>query len=114
MPLGDLIGLLGLPRFSLARLALALGLLVVAVGLAIAGFIELVEALHLYLLLHVSPAVAALLVGLLLLVLAGLLCLLAQRLARPLPAAAPRRPQSTTADPAVAEAVAWVQRHPGQ
>jgi hypothetical protein len=113
IPLGDLIELLGLPRFSLARLALAFGLLIVAVGLGIAGFIGVLDALHLYLLLHVSPAVAALLVGLLLLVLAGVLCLIAQRLTRPLPAA-PRRPPSATADPAAAEAVAWVQRHPGQ
>jgi hypothetical protein len=111
IPLGDLVGLLGLPRFSPARLALAFGMLVVAVGLGIAGFIGLVDALHLYLLLHVSPAVAALLVGLLLLVLAGVLCLIAQRLTRPLPA--PRRP-SGKSDDATVEALAWIRRHPGQ
>lgn len=110
-PIRELIALLGLPRFSLARLGLALGLLIVAIGLAIAGFIGLVDALHLYLLWHLSPPVAALLIGLLLLLLAGVLCLVARRLTRPLPA--PRRPSPARGD-ASAEALAWALRHPGQ
>ena len=111
VPLGELIALLGLPRLSLARLALAFGLLVVAIGLGIAGFIGLVDALHLYLLRHLSPPVAKLLIGLLLLLLAGSLCLIARGLTRPLPA--PRRPTTASGD-AGAQALAWVQRHPGQ
>jgi hypothetical protein len=111
IPLGDLIALLGLPRFSPARLAVAFGLLIVAIGLAIAGFVGLLEALHLYLLRHLSPPLAKLVIGLLLLVLAGVLCLVARRLTRPLPA--PLRRVSET-DDAGAQALAWVQRHPGQ
>jgi divalent metal cation (Fe/Co/Zn/Cd) transporter len=110
IPLRELIALLGLPRFSLARLALAVGLLIVAIGLAIAGFIGLIDALQLYLLRHVSAPVAALLVGLVLLALAGALGLIARRLVRPLPP--PKR--SATESQATAEALAWVQRHPGQ
>jgi hypothetical protein len=111
IPVQQLIALLGLPRFSLARLALAFGLLIVAVGLGIAGLIGLVGALRLYLLLVVSPATANLLMGLLSLLLAGGLCLLAHRLTRPLPAS--RRSSSEDGD-AAAQAIAWVQRHPGQ
>lgn len=103
--------LLGLPRFSLARLALAFGLLIVAIGLGIAGFVGLVDALHLYLLRHLSAPVASLIIGLLLLLLAGALCLVARRLTRPLPA--PSRPPAASGD-AGSEALAWVQRHPGQ
>jgi hypothetical protein len=110
VPLGELIALLGLPRFSLARLALAFGLLIVAIGLAIAGFVGLLEALHLYLLRHLSPPLAKLVVGFLLLVLAGVLCLLARRLTRPLPV--PERPAAETGD--AGAALAWVRRHPGQ
>jgi hypothetical protein len=111
IPVPQLIALLGLPRFSLARLAMAFGLLVVAIGLGIAGFIGLIDALHLYLLIYVSPPVAALLVGLVLLLLAGVLCLIAGRLSRPL---SPSRPPATGGGDATAEAIAWVQRHPGQ
>jgi hypothetical protein len=111
IPLGELIALLGLPRFSLARLALAFGLLIVAIGLGIAGFVGLVEALHLYLLRHLSAPVAKLLIGLLLLVLAGALCLVARRLSSPLPA--PKRSEAAR-DDAGSEALAWVRRHPGQ
>jgi hypothetical protein len=111
IPLAELIALLGLPRFSLPRLALAFGLLIVAIGLGIAGFIGLVGALHLYLLRHVSAPVAELLIGLALLLLAGGLCLIAYRLTRPLPP--PKRP-ATKGGEASAEALAWVQRHPGQ
>ena len=106
-----MIALLGLPRFSLARLALAFGLLIVAIGLGIAGFVGLVEALHLYLLRHLSAPVARLLIGLLLLVLAGALCLVARGLTRPLPA---RRRAPATSGEAGAEALDWVRRHPGQ
>jgi hypothetical protein len=111
IPVPQLIALLGLPRFSLARLAMAFGLLVVAMGLGIAGFVGLIDALHLYLLRHLSPPVAALLVGLVLLLLAGVLCLIAGRLSRPL--SRPGR-STTESHDASAEALAWVQRHPGQ
>jgi hypothetical protein len=111
IPLRELIALLGLPRFSPARLAAAFGLLIVAVGLAIAGFVELMEALYLYLLQHLSPPVAKLLIGLALLLLAGALCLIARRLTRPLP---PRKRPTTVSGDASAEALAWVRRHPGQ
>ena len=111
IPLGELIALLGLRRFSPARLGLAFGLLIVAIGLGIAGFVGLMEALHLYLLQHLSPPVAKLLVGLLLLLLAGALGLVARRLARPLPA--PKRPAAASGE-ASAQALAWVRRHPGQ
>jgi hypothetical protein len=111
MPLRERIARLGLPRFSLARLAVAFGLLVVAIGLAIAGFIGLVSALHLYLLRHLSPPVAELLIGLTLLLLALALCLIARRLTRPLPW--PKRSTSEGSD-ATAQAIAWVQQHPGQ
>ena len=111
IPIRELIALLGLPRFSLARLALAFGLLIVAIGLAIAGFVALVDAVHLYLLLVVSPPTADLLVGLLLLLLAGILCLVAYRVTRA-PPAARRRPADV--DAATVEALAWVRRHPGQ
>jgi hypothetical protein len=83
----------------------------VAIGLGIAGFIGLIDALHLYLLIYVSPPVAALLVGLVLLLLAGVLCLIAGRLSRPL---SPSRRPATGGGDATAEAIAWVQRHPGQ
>jgi hypothetical protein len=111
IPLRELIELLGLPRFSPARLALAFGLLIVAIGLGIAGFVGLTDALHLYLLRHLSPPVAKLVIGLVLLLLAGVLCLIARHLIRPLPAA--RRPTSASTE-AGAEALAWVRRHPGQ
>ena len=68
-------------------------------------------ALHLYLLRHVSAPVAELLIGMALLLLAGGLCLIAYRLTRPLPP--PKRP-AAKGDDASAEALAWVQRHPGQ
>jgi len=111
IPLRELIALLGLPRFSLARLALAFGLLIVAMGLSIAGFVGLVGALHLYLLRHVSAPVAELLIGMALLLLAGGLCLIAYRLTRPLP---PPKQPAAKGDDASAEALAWVRRHPGQ
>jgi hypothetical protein len=111
VPIQQLIGLLGLPRFSLARLAMACGLLIVAVGLAIAGFIGLVGALHVALLRWLGPVSASLLVGLVLLLLAGGLCLIARRLAQPLPAS---KRSSVASDAATAEAIAWVQQHPSQ
>lgn len=105
---------LGLPRFSPARLALAFGLLIVAIGLGIAGFVALVDALRVYLLLTLGPILAHLLVGLLLLLLAGALCLIAYRLSRPLAGSAGRRQARDGADVAAAEAMLWVRRHPGQ
>jgi hypothetical protein len=111
IPLRELIELLGLPRFSMGRLALAFGLLIVAVGLSIAGFIGLLSALHLYLLRHVSAPVAELLIGIALLLMAGGLCLIAYRLTRPLP---PSKRSAAKGGEASAQALAWVQRHPGQ
>ena len=105
---------LGLPRFSPARIALAFGLLIVAIGLAIAGFVVLVGALRFYLLLMVGPIFAELLVGLALLLLAGVMCLIAYRLSRPLAASAARRETAGAADLAAAEALLWARRHPGQ
>lgn len=112
IPLRELLALLGLPHFSLARLALAFGLLIVAIGLAIAAFIALVDAVYLYLLLVVRPPTAHLLVSLLLLLLAACLCLIAYRLTRFAPAR-PRDPPPDV-DAATAEALGWVRRHPGQ
>ena len=112
IPLGELIALLGLRRFSPARLGLAFGLLIVAIGLGIAGFVELMEALYLYLLQHLSPPVAKLLIGLALLLLAAALCLIARRLIRPLPA--PGRPTTASGAASAEAALAWVRRHPGQ
>jgi hypothetical protein len=115
IPLRELMALLGLPRFSLARLAFAFGLLVVAIGLAIAAFIALVDAAYLYLLLVVSPPTAHLLVSLLLLLLAACLCLIAYRLTRFAPAPARQRQSPPPdVDAATAEALGWIQRHPGQ
>ena len=109
VPLRELVALLGLPRFSLARLALAFGLLIVAIGLGIAGFVGLVDALYLTLLLYVEPAIAKLVIGLVLLLLAAILLLIARLLTRPLP-----QPQRVAADHGADEALAWVKRHPGQ
>lgn len=111
IPIRQLIGLLGLPRFSPARLALAFGLLIVAVGLTIAGLVSLVGALRLVLMMWVSPPMASLLVGLALLLLAGVLCLIARRLTRPL-SASKRSP--ATGDAATVQAIAWIQQHPSQ
>jgi divalent metal cation (Fe/Co/Zn/Cd) transporter len=112
-PLGELMALLGLPHFSLARLGVAFALLIVAIGLAIAAFVALIDAVHLYLLLVVSPPVAHLLVGLLLLLLAACLCLVAHRLTRSRPTR--RRQQAAAdADAATAAALGWIRRHPGQ
>jgi hypothetical protein len=104
--------LLGLPNFSLARLGVAFGLLIVAIGLAIAAFIALIDAVHLYLLLVVSPPTAHLLVSLLLLLLAASLCLIAYRLTRFAPAR--RRQPAADGDAAAAAALGWIRRHPGQ
>jgi hypothetical protein len=112
VPIQQLIGLLGLPRFSLARLGMAFGLLIVAIGLAITGFIGLVGALRLSLLRWLDPAMASLVVALALLLLAAILCLIARRLARPLPIA--KRPAPVPSDAATVQAIAWVQQHPGQ
>jgi hypothetical protein len=71
--------LLGLPRMSFARLGFALALFVLALVLAIAGFIQLVGALRLALLMWTAePALASLITGLILLLLGGLLVLVAR------------------------------------
>ena len=71
--------LLGLRSMSLARLGLALALCVLALVLAIAAFVQLIAALRLALLLWTAePALASLLTGLILLLLAGLLALVAR------------------------------------
>jgi len=117
IPLRELTALLGLPHFSLTRLALAFGLLSVAIGLAIAAFIALVDAVYLYLLLVVSPPTAHLLVSLLLLLLAACLCLIAYRLTRFGPARRHPQPAAAAApdvDAATAVALDWIRRHPGQ
>lgn len=108
----QLIRLLGLPRFSLAGLALAFGLLVVAIGLAIAGVVNLVAALRLAVLPWLGLVYANVLVAVVLLLLAGGLCLVARRLARPLQPTRP--PSSGTGDAATVQAIAWMQEHPTQ
>jgi hypothetical protein len=115
--LADLAALLGLPRFSLARLALALALLAVATGLAIAAFVELVAAFRLALLTVLHPAWASLATAGFMFLLVLALGLAAYRLSRPLPPparAAGGRSGANAADPALAEALRWVQGHPQQ
>jgi hypothetical protein len=68
-----LAALLGLSRVSFARLGLALALFVLALGLAIAAFAQLIDALELALLMLIAePALASLIAGLILLALASL------------------------------------------
>ncbi len=115
--LADLAALLGLPRFSLTRLALALALLAVATGLAIAAFVELVDALRFALLTVLHPAWARLATAGFIFLLVLALGLAAYRLSRPLPPSA--RPEATpsgaaAADPALAQALRWVRGHPQQ
>jgi len=75
--------LLGLPSISFARLGFALALFVLALVLAIAGFIQLVGALRLALLMWTAaPALASLLTGLILLLLGGLLVIVARHYLR--------------------------------
>jgi heme/copper-type cytochrome/quinol oxidase subunit 1 len=112
--LADLATLLGLPRFSLTRLALALALLAVATGLAITAFVELVDALRLALLTVLHPAWASLVTAGFILLLVVALGLVAWRLSRPLPAPARRAAGAAPADPALAQALRWVQGHPQQ
>jgi len=115
-PLATLAALLGLPRISLARVALALAILIVAAGLAIAAFVEMVDALRLALLTVLHPAWVRLITGGALLALAGLLVLVAARLARPLPRPSPEPrggEAAGSADP-LAVALAWVRAHPQQ
>lgn len=112
--LADLAALLGLPRFSLTRLALALALLAVATGLAITAFVELVDAVRFALLTVLHPAWASLVTAGFILMQVLVLGLVAWRLSRPLPL--PARPVAGTApgDPALAQALRWVQGHPQQ
>lgn len=114
VPVRALAALLGLPRISPSRVALALALLIVAVGLAIAGFIELVAALRLALLTVLHPAWVSLIVAATILALAAGLCLVAYRLSRPLPPPPERRPSEQKGPDPLAETLAWVRAHPQQ
>ena len=116
-PLGALVALLGLPRISLRRVALALGLLVVATVLTIVALVELAHALRLALLIVLDPAWVALIIGAGLLLVAALLGLTAWRLGRPLPP--PPRPtpapgRTTAEGDLLTLAIAWVRAHPQQ
>lgn len=113
-PLATLRELLGLPRLSPARLALAGALLIVAAGLAIAGLIELVDALRLALLTVLHPAWVSLIIALVILLLVAGLCACAYRLSRPLPPRPPPVPVAPAGDDAALLALAWMHRHPGQ
>ncbi len=115
--LADLAALLGLPRFSLTRLVLALALLAVATALAIAAFVELIDALRFALLTVLHPAWASLVTAGFIFLLVLALGLTAWQLSRPLPP--PTRPKAersgaAPADPALAQALRWVQGHPQQ
>jgi hypothetical protein len=112
--LADLAALLGLPRFSLARLALALALLAVATGLAITAFVELIDALRLALLTVLHPAWASLVTAGFIFLLVAALGLFAYRLSRPLPPRAPPSSGAAPASPALAETLRWVKGHPQQ
>jgi len=71
--------LLGLPRMSFARLGFALSLFVLALVLAIAAFTQLIGALRLGLLMWTAePALASLIAGLVLLLLAWLMVIVAR------------------------------------
>ncbi len=112
--LADLAALLGLPRFSIARLALSFALLVVATALAIAAFIELIGALRLALLTVLHPAWASLATAGFIFVLAASVCLTAWRLSRPLPPLDLPATGAAPLDPGLAEALGWVRGHPQQ
>ncbi len=114
--LAELAALLGLPRFSPSRLALALALLAVATGLAITAFVELVDAFRFALLTVLHPAWASLATAGFIFLLVLALGLAAYRLSRPLPPP-PRpagEPAAAGASPALAEALRWVRGHPQQ
>ena len=114
--LADLAALLGLPRFSLARLALALALFAVATALAITAFVELIDALRFALLTVLHPAWASLATAGFIFLLVLALGLAAYRLSRPLPPRArpAGEPAGAAASPALAEALRWVRGHPQQ
>jgi len=113
-PISLLAALLGLPRLSPARLMVALAVSIVAGGLAIAGVIELAEALRAALLTLLHPAWVSLIIGLLILVIATVLGVVGHRLGRPLPPPPmPERPRGEGVDP-LAQALAWVRAHPQQ
>lgn len=108
-PLRKLQALLGLPRVRPGRVAFAGALLVVAIGLGIAAFVELIGALRIALLAVLHPAWVSLITGGVLLLIAGVLCLIAARISRPLPP--PPREEAGVGDP-LAEALLWVRAHP--
>jgi hypothetical protein len=114
--LADLAALLGLPRFSPTRLALALALLAVATGLAITAFVELIDAFRFALLTVLQPAWASLATAGFIFLLVLALGLFAYRLSRPLPAPArlSEEPSGAAANPALGEALRWVRGHPQQ
>ena len=105
--------LLGLPRMSFARLGFALALFVLALVLALAGFIQLVGALRLALLMWTAePALASLLTGLILLLLGGLLVIVARLYMRrrvTMPQAAALGAGAEVA----AQVMTMIRRHPG-
>jgi hypothetical protein len=106
--------LLGLQKVSFARLGLALALFALALVLVIAAFVKLIDALHIGLLmLTAEPALASLISGLILLVLAWLLVILGRLYLR-------RRltvPQAAAAGAGaelIAQVVTLIRRNPRQ
>jgi len=106
--------LFGLQRASFARLGLALALFALALVLAVAAFVQLVDALHLALLMLTGqPVLASLITGLVLLALAWLLVImgrlyLRRRLTLPQAAAAGAGAELT------AQLVTLIRRNPRQ
>jgi hypothetical protein len=105
--------LLGLQRISLARLGFALSLFALALVLAIAAFTQLIGALRLGLLLWTAqPALASLITGLVLLLLAWLMVIVARlymrrRVTMPQAAALGAGAEVT------AQLMTMIRRHPG-
>ena len=98
-----LAALLGLPAISLGRLATGLGLIVIAVALAVAGLIRLIDTLQLALMLALGPVLASLVTALIVILLAGMLGAIGRVYLRPRP-----RVQNAAAAGAGAEMVAQV------
>jgi len=113
-PISALAALLGVPRLNPARLMVALAVSIVAGGLAIAGVIELAEALRAALLTMLHPAWVSLIIGLLILLIAAVLGVVGHRLSRPLPPPPmPERPRGDGSE-VLAEALRWARAHPQQ